>query len=53
MNAKKLGIVAGVLFVIFFVMQQPTESAGLVRDALGGVGHLADKLAVFVKSLVA
>jgi hypothetical protein len=50
---KKLGILLGVAFVIFFVVQQPEDSAGLVRDALGGIGHAADKLAVFVKSLVA
>jgi hypothetical protein len=49
---KKLGIILGIAFVIFFVVQQPEDSAGLVRDALGGIGHAADKLAVFVKSLV-
>jgi len=49
---KKLGILLGVAFVLFFVIQQPADSAGLVKDALGGIGHAADKLAIFVKSLV-
>lgn len=53
MDYKKLGILLGVAFVIFFVVQQPEDSAGLVRDALGGIGHAADRLGVFVKSLVA
>jgi len=49
---KKLGIILGVAFVIFFVVNQPENSAGMVKDALGGIGHAADRLAVFVKSLV-
>lgn len=52
MKYKKLAILIGVAFVLFFVVQQPQDSAGLVKDALGGIGHAADKLAVFVKSLV-
>jgi hypothetical protein len=50
---KKLGILLGVAFVIFFIVNQPTASAGMVKDALGGIGHAADKLALFVKSLFA
>ncbi len=53
MKYKKQLTLLAIAFVLFFVVNQPTESAGLVKDALGGVGHAADKLAVFVKSLVA
>ena len=52
MKYKKQLILLGVAFVIFFLVQQPTESAGLVKDALGGLGNAADKLALFVKSLI-
>jgi hypothetical protein len=48
---KQLTLIA-IAFVLFFIVQQPDSSAGLVKDALGGLGHAADKLAVFVKSLV-
>ena len=51
MKWKKLGIIAGVAFVIFFLVSQPGTSAGMIKDSLSGVGHIADKLALFVKSL--
>jgi hypothetical protein len=51
-NYKKIGIFLGIAFVLYFLVQQPEESAGLVRDALGGVGDAAGKLAEFVRSLV-
>jgi hypothetical protein len=49
---KKLGVLMGVAFVLFFVVQ-PQESAGYIRDALTDVGNTAAKLADFVKALVA
>jgi len=49
---KKIGILLGVAFVLFFLINQPDESAGLVKDALGGIGHAANRLALFIKSLV-
>jgi len=51
-NYKKMGIFLGIAFVLYFLVQQPAESAGLVRDALGGVGDAASKLAEFVRQLV-
>jgi hypothetical protein len=48
---KQLTLVA-IAFALFYVAQQPADSAGLVKDGLGAIGHFADKLAVFVKSLV-
>ena len=51
-NYKKMGIFLGIAFVLYFLVQQPAESAGLVRDALGGVGDAASKLAEFVRQPV-
>lgn len=51
-NYKKIGVFLGIAFVLYFLVSQPTESAGLVRDALGGVGDAASKLAEFVRQLV-
>ncbi|HSV66068.1 MAG TPA: hypothetical protein VLJ59_09225 [Mycobacteriales bacterium] len=48
---KRVAILAGIAFLIFFVVNQPAASADLVKNALSGVGTAADKLALFVKSL--
>lgn len=52
MNYKKIGIFLGVAFVLVFLVSQPEESAGLVRDSLDGVRDAAIKLATFLNSLV-
>jgi hypothetical protein len=49
---KRLAILAGAAFVAFFLVQDPNASATLVQNAIGSVGNVADKLAVFVKQLV-
>jgi hypothetical protein len=51
-NYKKIGIFLGIAFAAYYLISQPQESAGLVRDALGGIGDAAGKLAEFVRSLV-
>ena len=48
---KQLTLVA-IAFVIFFLINQPTASADLVKNAMAGIGNAADKLAEFVRSLV-
>ncbi|MBI1757661.1 MAG: hypothetical protein HYR62_00295 [Actinobacteria bacterium] len=50
-KGKKVATWAAILFVLFFVIEQPNASAGMVRNAVGGLGQAADKLAEFVKSL--
>lgn len=50
---KKPLTILAIVFVLYFVTQQPAGSAGLVKDALGGIGHWADRLAEFFRSLVA
>lgn len=52
MNYKVIGIFLGVAFVLYFLASQPTEAHDLMRDALGGVGDAAQKLAEFVRRLV-
>ena len=51
MDYKKLGIILGIAFVVFFLVNQPSEAAGLIKNSIAGVGHIADKLALFVKHL--
>jgi hypothetical protein len=48
---KQLTLIA-VAFVIFFLINQPTASADLIKQAMGGLGNAADSLAAFVRSLV-
>lgn len=50
-KGKKFLTWAAILFVLFFVINQPAASAGMVKNALGGLGDAATKLAEFVKSL--
>lgn len=46
MNWKKLGIVAGVAFLIYFVVRSPVESANAVKNAAVQMGELANLIAV-------
>lgn len=46
MNYKKVGVFLGIAYVLFFLVSQPTETAGLVRDALTGV---ADQVRALVQ----
>ena len=48
----KIGIYLGVAFAAYYVFVQPTETAALIRSALGGVGDAASGLAEFVRMLV-
>jgi hypothetical protein len=48
---RQLTLVA-IAFVIFFLINQPTASADLVKNAMSGLGDAAHKLAEFVSQLV-
>jgi hypothetical protein len=52
MNYKQIGIFLGVVFVLYFLVGQQTEARDALRDALGGVGDAAQKLAEFMRMLV-
>ena len=49
---KKQPTLVSIAFVIFFLINQPTATADLVKNTMSGIGNAADKLAEFVRSLV-
>lgn len=52
-GAKKLLGVVVVVFLLFFVISQPTESANIVRDLLNMLQEGAEALITFLQSLFA
>ncbi|AIJ24971.1 hypothetical protein [Amycolatopsis methanolica] len=50
-NTKKIVIVAVVALVLFFLITRPTESAEVVRGALGWLRDGAEAIVTFVRSL--
>jgi hypothetical protein len=52
-NAKKLLGVAVIVFLLFFMISQPNESAGIVRDLLSMLQEGAEALITFLQSLFA
>jgi len=50
-NTKKIVVVAVVALVLFFLITRPTESATVVRDALGWLRDGAEAIVTFVRSL--
>ncbi|MCW2582412.1 MAG: uncharacterized protein JWQ53_1202 [Klenkia sp.] len=52
MNLKKVLTWLVVAFVLFYVIQQPEDSADIVRNAGTALGDAASSLASFVGSLV-
>ena len=51
MNAKKLAGLAGVALVLFFVISQPGNSAGLVTDIIHWLRSSAESVITFVSSI--
>ena len=51
MNLKKLLVLAAVALVLFFLISQPTQSAGLVHNILGTLKDGAVAIIAFLKSL--
>ena len=52
-GAKKLLVAVIVLFVAFFVISQPQQSADLVKNILGMLQSGAESLVTFLRSLFA
>ena len=48
---KKLTTWAIVLFIVFYVATQPSNAAGFVHHALGGLRTAATSMSTFVSSL--
>jgi preprotein translocase subunit YajC len=52
-GAKKLVVALVVIFVLFFVISQPQQSADLVKNILGMLQSGAESLVTFLRSLFA
>lgn len=52
MNFRKIALFLGIAFVLYYVIEQPAQTAAWFRGALGGVGDAAGRLAEFVRQLV-
>jgi hypothetical protein len=52
-NAKKLIVIVVVAFVLFFLITQPQESAGVVDSVLTWLKDGAESIITFVKTLFA
>ncbi|MDT7726891.1 MAG: hypothetical protein QOI21_3467 [Actinomycetota bacterium] len=50
-NVKKILIVGVVALVLFFLITQPTESAGAVHNVLGWLKKGAEAIVTFVRTL--
>lgn len=51
MNLKKILTWAGIALLLFFLVTQPTQSAGLVNNILNTFKDAAEALITFVKNL--
>lgn len=53
MNLRKVIIILVVAFVLFFLITQPTQSAGVVTNVLNWLKSGAEAIITFVRSLFA
>ena len=51
MNMKKILTWAGIALLLFFLITQPNQSAGVVTGILNTLKQAAEALIVFVKTL--
>jgi hypothetical protein len=51
MDTKKVVSVVAIVFVIFFVLQNPDDSANIVHSIAHGLQHGFNQLSEFVKKL--
>jgi len=51
MNVKKVAIWIGVALLVFFLVSQPQQSAGLVNTILGDLKSAAEAVITFVGSV--
>jgi hypothetical protein len=53
MKAKKVVLVAVVALLLFYVVAEPAQSAGVVQDMFGGLQRGAEAIVTFMRSLFA
>ena len=51
MDTKKVVSALAVVFVVFFIIQSPTDAATIVRSIGHGLDHAANQLAEFLRKL--
>jgi hypothetical protein len=51
MNAKRFFGIVLVLFIFFFIIQNPTDAANIAKDIWNGLVHVFDQLATFMRNL--
>ena len=51
-GAKKFLVAVVGIFLLFLVITQPQQSAGMVRDLLGSLRDGAESLGTFIRSLL-
>lgn len=51
MNAKKLAGLVGIALVLFFVIAQPNQAAGLVGNIVGFLRSSAESVVSFVSNV--
>ncbi|WP_179956778.1 hypothetical protein [Amycolatopsis anabasis] len=51
MNAKKLIGIAAIALVLFFVIAQPGQAAGLVNNIIGFLRDSAESVITFVRNV--
>lgn len=52
MPLKKILTWVLIAFVVFYLVKQPDNAAGVVQSVAGGLGDAASSLSAFVNSLV-
>jgi hypothetical protein len=50
-NTKKILVLAGVALLVFFLVTQPTQSAGIVTSIITTLKDAAEALITFVRSV--
>jgi len=50
-DTKKILVLAGVALLVFFLVTQPTQSAGIVNNILNTLKDAAEALITFVRSV--
>ena len=53
MNTKKILVLTGVALLVFFLVTQPTQSAGSVTSILTTLKDAAEAVILFVRSVFA
>jgi cell shape-determining protein MreC len=48
-NTKKILVLAGVALLVFFLVTQPTQSAGIVTSIINTLKNAAEALILFVR----